>query len=527
MAASERRRTPPVVGLSGGTLADTPLLLDGTVDAVAVPVSPARSGDDSLTPGPGTAAAAARYGIDLAELAERAGLTGAAGESHTVHLPRPVGSAVHLPWAGLPPRLVLVGVGDGGPVALRRAGAALARTVRGLGTVATTLGDDPGADASQVAAATRAVVEGYLLAAYHRQTIASGPGPEPAAELVLLGRDGGRVAAAVVSGRAAAAATWLVRDLANTPSNVKDPAWMVERARVLAASAGLTIDVLGPAELAEQGFGGLLAVGGASASPPRLAVLRYVPAVVGADTAHVVVVGKGITFDSGGLSLKTSDGMVPMRTDMAGAAVALATVVGAAQAGSTHRVTAVLALAENQIGASSYRPGDVVTVYGGTTVEVTNTDAEGRLVLADALAYADAHLDPDVLIDVATLTGAARVALGTGIAALYGTDPALVDALVAAGEESGERVWPMPLADEYASSVRSTVAELRQTATEKAMGAGSVFAALFLRRFAGERAWAHLDIAGTARASADAHEVTEGATGFGARLLLQYLADLR
>ncbi|HEY0120005.1 MAG TPA: leucyl aminopeptidase family protein [Cellulomonas sp.] len=527
MAALDlRHRTPPTVTLSGAHLADTPLLTDGSVQAVAVPVAPARPGDDdgSLVPGVGTAQVAARYGIDLSELAERAGLTGAAGEAHVVHLPRPAGSGIRLPWTGLPLRIVLVGTGAGDAAALRRAGAALARAVRGLSAVATTLGDDARADASTVAGLTRAFVEGYLLAAYRMPSAAASDEPTASADLVLLGRDGQRAGAAVVAARTAAAATWLVRDLANTPSNVKNPEWMAERARRLGVAAGLGVDVLGPAELEAQGFGAVLAVAAGSASPPRLVVLRYTPSEPSGK--HVVVVGKGITYDTGGLQIKPRESMVTMKTDMAGAAVALATVIGAAQSRSVHRVTAVLPLAENHFGGSSYRPGDVVTVYGGTTVEVMNTDAEGRLVLADGLAFADATLDPDVLVDVATLTGAARIGLGTGIGALYGTDDDLVAALAAAGDVTGERLWPMPLVEDYAPTTDSAIADVRQTSNEPKAGAGSVFAALFLRRFAGGRRWAHLDIAGPARASADKHEVTEGATGFGARLLLQYLADL-
>jgi leucyl aminopeptidase len=216
-----------------------------------------------------------------------------------------------------------------------------------------------------------------------------------------------------------------------------------------------------------------------------------------------------------------------MKTDMTGAAVALATVLGAAADGVAHRVTAVLPLAENHVGADSYRPGDVLTMFGGTTVEVANTDAEGRLVLADALAWVDATLDPDVLIDVATLTGAATIGLGKQYAALYSQDPVLVDDLVAAGESSGERAWHMPLVDEYEEAVRSEVANLRHVPLDRKIGGGSITAALFLRHFVGSRTWAHLDIAGPARSSSDKHEVSEGATGFGARLLLRYLDDLR
>ncbi|MGN8246822.1 leucyl aminopeptidase family protein [Cellulomonas soli] len=517
--------------LDGGDVTTSVRLVDGSLDALAVPVAPA-DGDDALRPGRGTADAAARYGIDLADIAERAGLTGVPGESYVLQLPRPVGSKVGdvLPWTGLPLRLVLVGVGDGSTTALRRAGAALARATRGL-RVATTLGASTDHGAAAAAKDVRAVVEGYLLASYRMPTAATSAAPaDGPAELVLLGRSGTEVETALRSATIAAEATCLVRDLANTPSSTKDPAWVADRARRLATKAGLDVQVLGPRELAAQGFGGILAVGAGSASTPRLVQISYVPAAREGRPApagrHVVIVGKGITYDTGGLSIKPREAMVPMKTDMAGAAVALATVLAAAETGVAHRVTALLPLAENHFGGSSYRPGDVLRVYGGTTVEIANTDAEGRLVLADALAYADARLSPDVLVDVATLTGAITLGLGRQHAGLYGTDPSLVQALVAAGEATGERVWPMPLVSEYAEAVRSDVADLRHVSADSHIGAGSITAALFLQRFVGQRTWAHLDIAGTGRATADKHEVTEGATGYGARLLLQYLTDL-
>lgn len=300
---------------------------------------------------------------------------------------------------------------------------------------------------------------------------------------------------------------------------------MAERAGELAAEAGLVTQVFDPEALAAEGFGGILAVGAGSSRGPRLVTVSYTPAD-GRTGRHVVVVGKGITFDTGGLSIKPREPMVAMKTDMAGAAVALATVLAAAEAGVGHRVTAVLPLAENHVGAASYRPGDVLTLRGGRTVEVANTDAEGRLVLADALAYADDVLDPDVLIDVATLTGAATLGLGQGHAALYSADAALLAALEAAGATTGERVWHMPLVEDYRPAVRSQVAELRHVPAQSP-GGGSITAALFLREFVGERRWAHLDIAGPARSSKDRHEITEGATGFGARLLLEYLETLR
>jgi leucyl aminopeptidase len=316
-----------------------------------------------------------------------------------------------------------------------------------------------------------------------------------------------------------AAAVALARDLTNTPSVRKSPQWLADTAADMAASAGLTCRVWEAGELADAGFGGITAVGSGSQRPPRLIELRYDPP--GADR-HIVLVGKGITFDSGGLSLKTNDGMKLMKTDMAGGAAVIAAMSALSRLGIAHRVTGLVAAAENMPSGSAYRPGDVITQFGGRTVEVLNTDAEGRLVLADALAYADAVLAPDQIVDLATLTGAARVALGSSYAALYATSDELAAALIEAGQASGDRLWRMPLAQEYRKALDSPVADLAHL--DRAGGqAGSISAALFLREFVGSRPWAHLDIAGAARCAADDGELTAGATGFGTRLLLRWL----
>ena len=284
--------------------------------------------------------------------------------------------------------------------------------------------------------------------------------------------------------------------------------------------------------LAADGFGGLLAVGGGSASGPRLVRLSYRPgaSVRSAATTRsarpVVLVGKGITFDTGGLSIKPTEAMLPMRTDMTGAGAVLAAMAACGERGVRVPVTALLPLAENAVSGSAYRPGDVVRHYGGRTTEVVNTDAEGRMVLADALAYADARLDPAMLVDLATLTGAASLGLGRRHGALYSTDDALAAQLLAAGAASGEQLWRMPLVEDYAYGVDSDVADGRQVAADPTLGAGSIVAALFLRPFAGGRRWAHLDIAGPARADRDEFEITKGATGFGARLLSYWLQTL-
>ena len=484
------------------------------VDVLAVPVL-SSGGGNAPVPGPGAADALAAYGLELAAVAEQTGVAGAAGQVAAV--PVPVVD-------GRPGRVLLAGLGSGSRTDLRRAGAALARATRGRARLATSAVTD--CDPADGAA----FVEGLLLGAYTppRTGVEEGPKP-PVAQVVLTGVRGGRWEQAVEAAVTGAEATWRVRDLANTPSSTKTPQWVAEQA-VAAATAieGVEVEVLDERRLAAERFGGLLAVGGGSASPPRLVRVTWTPRGRARRTgSHVVLVGKGITYDTGGLSIKPREAMVPMKTDMAGAAVVLATVLAAARCELPHRVTALLPLAENMVSGSAYRPGDVVTVWGGTTVEVANTDAEGRMVLADALAYADAALDPDVVVDVATLTGAASLGLGRRHAAMYTADDALAAALESAAEGTGEGVWRMPLVEEYRAALDSAVADLRHVPHDGKVGGGSITAALFLREFAGDRRWVHLDIAGPARAEKDEHEVSRGATGFGARLLLAWLRDLR
>ncbi|GII99635.1 leucyl aminopeptidase [Sediminihabitans luteus] len=513
----------PEVVVADGTLATCAFLRDGDVDAVVVAVAPAFEAEDGVEPRSGTVDASTIYGVDLAELADRdVSFDGAAGQHVTVELPQAhARSSVTLPWAGLPPRIVLLGIGSGSPRDLRRAGAALARATDGLGRVVSV------ASAREVGDGAEAFVEGYFLAAYRvpRFGGADAEGariPGGAEQLVLLGDD---VQPTIDAANAAASATWLVRDLANVPANIKGPEWFAARASALAAAAGLVVDVLGPAELAAQGFGAILAVGAAAERGPRLVTVSYDPVESAKDARHVVVVGKGITYDTGGISIKPRESMVPMKTDMAGAAVALATVLDAARAGLAHRVTAVLPLAENHLGAASYRPGDVIRTWSGATVEVANTDAEGRLVLADALAWSAATLAPDLMVDVATLTGAVAVGLGRTHAALYATDDDLAARVERAGEAAGELVWRMPLVDEYRAALRSDVADLRNVPRDPP-GAGSVVAALFLEQFVADVPWVHLDVNGVGRSASDKHELSAGPTGFGARLLGRFLRDL-
>ncbi|AOS61753.1 leucyl aminopeptidase [Actinoalloteichus hymeniacidonis] len=326
--------------------------------------------------------------------------------------------------------------------------------------------------------------------------------------------------AAVAKAATLASATSLARDLANAPSNVKNPGWLAEQA-LTASAVHPDLHVVARDEhwLAEQGFGGVLAVGGGSATPPRLIELEWRPAGV-AEGPHLVLVGKGITFDTGGLSIKPADGMHLMRTDMSGGASVIAALVGIAALNLPIRVTGLVPAAENHVSGAAYRPGDVVTHFGGRTSEITNTDAEGRLVLADALAYAVERLEPTALVDVATLTGAMKVSLGLRTGGLFGSDDALTESLAAAGDRVGEAWWRMPLLDDHAEDVHGEWADVRQGPP----GPGGIMAALFLQEFVGELPWAHLDIAGPARADRVYAEVVPGATGFAARTLIELAA---
>jgi len=467
--------------------------------------------------------AAARYGVDLAAVVAAEKVSGRPGEVVRVPVVTP---------EGLPARFLLFGIGEGRPGDLRRAGAALGRAARGRRVLVTSV------DGDVSAAGLQAFAEGLLLGGHTPAATGLTDRSEAAAvQQVRLVRPGpsrlpaSAQARAVRSGEQFALATLRARDLAGTPSSVKTPAWLADQVVRVGRESGLAVEVWDEAGLARDGFGGLLAVGAGSASPPRFVRVDYVPqraAGPGRSRGELVVlVGKGITYDTGGLSIKPRESMVTMKTDMSGAAAVLGALAACRELGVRRRVTGLLPLAENAVGGSSYRPGDVLRQFGGRTVEVANTDAEGRLVLADALAYADGVLDPAVVVDLATLTGAASLGLGRRHAALYATDEALAAQLEAASSASGERVWRMPLVEDYLPALDSDVADLRHVAKDGRTGGGSITAALFLREFAGRRPWAHLDIAGPARADKDEHEVGRGPTGFGARLLLHWLTGLR
>ncbi len=405
-----------------------------------------------------------------------------------------------------------LGVGPGTLGDYRTAGASLVRALTGDDAPKTAdvlLTTD--ADADRV----RAFVLGVALGGY-RFKVSGEDGPKRVTSLRLVVADPGFeevLTSAALKAHALATATSLARDLANTPSNVKDPRWLATTAAKLAEKVpGLHAVVRDEKWLAQQGFGGVLAVGGGSSRPPRFIELTY-----DGGGPHLVFVGKGITFDTGGISVKPADGMHLMRTDMAGGGAVISALMAVARRQLPIRVTGLVPCAENHVSGSAYRPGDVVRHYGGATTEVQNTDAEGRMVLADAMAYAVKTLSPDLIVDVATLTGAMKVSLGLRTGAVFTASDEIAAFVVDAGSRVGESWWRMPLLEEHVDAVTSEVADYKQCPP----GPGGITAALFLQKFVGDVPWAHLDIAGPARSEKVYDEVVAGATGFGARTLIE------
>jgi leucyl aminopeptidase len=472
----------------------------GGAAVLAVPTSP---GPDGPVVGAGADVIAA-LGVDAGRALSREEAKGEPGEVVAVPVDRDGVETV-----------LLAGVGDAGLPALRKAAAAVVRRARRAESLTTTLA--AGGDGASV----RAVAEALGLASYSFNR-KSDPKPAKLERAVLVVEDVAAAQPDLDRAVATVAAVRVARDLANTPSLEKSPAWMAEQATAIAAAGGLGVDVWDEQRLATEGFGGVLAVGRGSVRPPRLVQLTHAPR--GA-SRRVVLVGKGITFDSGGLSLKRADGMTTMKTDMSGGAAVVAAMSALPAVQVPLHVTALVPLAENMPGGSATRPSDVIRHHGGRTTEVINTDAEGRLVLADALAYAMSRLSPDVVIDIATLTGAATLGLGKRHGALFASTPLLSDALVAAGRAGGERLWPMPVVEDYRRALDSPIADMRNIADQTMhFGGGAIIAALFLREFVRpDLPWAHLDVAGPARADSDEDEVTKGATGFGTRTLLRWL----
>lgn len=322
-------------------------------------------------------------------------------------------------------------------------------------------------------------------------------------------------------GHAIAQGVMRARDLANGPGNIVTPAYLGEVAHEIGSHYGMQVRVLGPQQLEDEGFGGVLAVARGSAQPPRFIIMDY-----GQAHAHqppICLVGKGITFDTGGISLKPGADMDKMKMDMGGAAAVLGVMQALGELQLPLRVVALVSAAENMPGANAYKPGDVIGTLSGKTIEVLNTDAEGRIVLADALYYAQRY-QPQAIIDIATLTGAMAIALGPHAIGVMGSHQPLIERLLRAGEHAAERAWQLPLWDEYREMVKSEVADVRNTGGTR--HAGSITAAALLNAFVGDYPWAHLDIAGTTWSDSKPKSYqSSGATGAGVRLLAQTLIE--
>jgi leucyl aminopeptidase len=386
----------------------------------------------------------------------------------------------------------------------------------------------PGVRRAAPADVGQALTEGAVLGAYRFDKYQTLEEPPPALErLDLLPVDGRQTAGlrrGAQLGSVIAAATNLARDLSNEPGSVHTPAWMARRARALGRESGLKVSVLAEAQLAREKMGGILAVGRGSANPPRLIVFEHGAAPAararrGRKRPTIALVGKGITFDTGGISLKPAASMVEMKHDMSGGAAVFGAMRAIAELKLPLHVVGVVACAENKPDGNAYLPGDIVTTSSGKTIEVINTDAEGRVVLSDALHYATRY-EPDAIVDLATLTGACVVALGSACCGLMGNDERLISKVRSAGDRSFERAWPLPLWDEHRRQIKGTVGDLKNTGGREA---GALTAAAFLSHFVGEIPWAHLDIAGTAWTTSGQPYCARGATGFGVRLLLELL----
>jgi leucyl aminopeptidase len=427
------------------------------------------------------------------------------------------------------PRLLLVGLGKAEAFtveALRQASASAATTVRKLGASTMAIVPPP----CDLAATTigQAIAEGALLGLYTLKKYKTVQDDEPQDnlhELHLLTTGGSTqqaLAAGVERGRIVAEAVTMARDLINRPGNEVNPSYLAQTAKAIAKQTSLRCQILQQSDMRKLQMGCLLGVAQGSTQPPALIVLEHAPN--GTSEAPIVLVGKGITFDSGGISIKPAANMEDMKMDMAGGAAVLGTMQALAQLDYPRRVIGLVPASENLPSGNAVKPGDILRAMSGKTVEVINTDAEGRLILADALSYAVQKLNPACIVDLATLTGAVVVALGSHATGMMGTDEAMMDRLRAAGERSAERVWQLPLFAEYSKQIKSDFADIKNTGSGR--DAGSIIGGAFLKEFVGDTPWVHLDIAGTAWTRDGKSYIPKGATGVGVRLLVEALHDM-
>jgi leucyl aminopeptidase len=417
------------------------------------------------------------------------------------------------------PTQIAVGIGDDklSAAGLRNAAAALVRAAGKRTTIATTLADLEGVEA---ATAAQAVVEGASLAAYRYHGLKTEPPSPGLSELTLVVGERRTAGARLGADRGAAisAATILARDLANTPPGHLTARMIADRAVTLGVASGLGVEVFNRDQLLEMGCGGMVGVNKGSAEPPRVVRLTYTPRN---PRGHLVLVGKGVMFDSGGLSLKTNDGMKTMKMDMSGAAAVLAAMSALRALKCKSAVTGYMMCTDNMPSGSALNIGDVLTFRNGKTAEIHNTDAEGRLVLADGLALG-VEAKPDAIIDIATLTGAVMGALGLKMAGVFGNNQPFVERVKAAAADVDEPIWQLPLERSYRKLIDSNVADMKNVGGPYG---GAIVAALFLAEFVGDTPWAHLDIAGTMNSDGDEGWLSRGASGFGTRLLIQLALD--
>jgi leucyl aminopeptidase len=423
-------------------------------------------------------------------------------------------------------RVLVVGLGPRAACTtevLRRAASTVARRARDLGAASVTIPVlGARAPSLNLAARAQATGEGVLLGLYRFDRYKEKrDGDRAVAALTLLvpaARDRAPAREGLRLAGLAAEATCFARDLINEPANAVTASAIAETARSIAREAGLRIRVFDRAACQRMGMGAFLGVNRGSVDPPRFIHLAYVPRRRA--RRRIALVGKGITFDSGGLDLKTAEGMERMKGDMSGAAAVLGLFKVLARLQPAAEVHGLIAATDNMPSGSATKPGDVLRAMNGKTIEVNNTDAEGRLTLADAIAYARKEIKPHEIVDIATLTGACSIALGSLCAGAMSNDARLQARVLAAGTRAGERLWPLPLIDEYRDGLRSEVADLRNTGPRPG---GAITAGLFIREFAGDTPWVHLDIAGVAFTDKDLAYAPKGGVGFGARTLIEFV----
>lgn len=429
--------------------------------------------------------------------------------------------------AASPRRLLLIGMGKPDKVraeTLREAAAVAIKEARNLQADTFSFGfhEEPALDPEKIG---QALAEGFEMGAYRYQPYKTELKDEEKfaiASVTVYSKDEPKTASGAAAGQIIGRSVGLARDLVNGPGYKVTPAFLGEEAESMGKRLGLKVTVLGPDELVKQGFGGIMAVGRASVNEPRFIVMEYgVPAD---NKPTVCLVGKGLTFDSGGLNIKPAEAMEMMKSDMGGSATVFGAMQAIAELKLPLHAVGIVSAAENMPGSKAYRPGDVVKSLSGKTIEILNTDAEGRVILSDGLFYAQRY-KPDAIIEFSTLTGAMIIALGAHASGVMATDQALADRLIAAGEESGERVWQLPLWDEYKEMIKSDIADLKNLAGRPA---GSITAGAFLAAFVGDYPFAHVDIAGTGWLDKPNKSYQEkGGQGVGVRLVVEMLINYK